>query len=79
MKFPALVLQIINILNLVTLASPEVAKLYERAKELFNTLFAGGIITAEQQAALIAWADRHEEATLAGEVPPELTVEEDPK
>lgn len=76
---PPIVLQIISILSLVTSAIPSIEKLYDEAKKLFATLFAGGIITIEQQERLNAWADSHMEAVLAGEVPPELQVEPDPE
>lgn len=75
---PPLVVQIVNILNLITLATPEALKVYDRAKELFAMLFAGGLITKAQQEVLMTWADQHQAATLAGEVPPELTIEADP-
>lgn len=76
---PPLVLQIIGILNLITLATPEAIKVYDRAKDLFNTLFAGGLITKAQQELLMNWADQHQAATLAGEIPPALQVEPDPQ
>lgn len=72
-----LVLQILSILNLATKAAPEVQKLYASARELFTTLFAGGLITAEQQAKLMSWSDAHEAAVLRGELPPEFSVEPD--
>lgn len=78
MQFSPLVLHIVNILNLVTLATPEAIKVYDRAKELFQMWFLGGVITKEQQELLMTWADRHQAATLAGEVPPALLVEPDP-
>lgn len=76
---PALITQIIAIISLVAQAGPEIAKVYENARKLFATLFAGGIITAEQQANLMTWADEHEAAVLAGEIPPALQVEPDPE
>lgn len=75
---PPIVLTIVSLISLVNAAAPEAVKLYERAKELFNMMFAGGLITLGQQQALMEWADAHMAATLAGEVPPELQIEPDP-
>jgi hypothetical protein len=76
---PPFVLQIIAILQLLAKAGPDLAALYEKARDWFTMLFKGGIITREQQQALMNWADAHEKAVLAGEVPPELQVEPDPE
>lgn len=78
MNLPPIVLQIINLLQLAISAGPAAEKLYQQAHDLFNKLFAGGWITIEQQAALHSWADAHEAATLAGNIPPEFTVEANP-
>lgn len=74
---PPLVLQILAYLSLALKAAPEVQKLYASAREIFTTLFAGGLITAEQQAQLMSWSDAHEAAVLRGELPPEFSVEPD--
>ena len=76
---PPLVLQVISILGLVTKAAPDIAAIYEKARDWFAMLFKGGLITREQQQDLMAWADAHEKAVLAGEVPPEFQVEPDPE
>lgn len=83
---PALILQIINILGLTSSvlgasvnAAPQLTKLYEQARGLFDMMFRGGLITVEQQNALRSWADAHEEAVLAGNIPPEWQVEPDPE
>lgn len=73
--------QLIAILNLVTLAlqyAPKAELAYEQARDLFKLWFAGGLITYEQQKNLMEWADAHQEATLAGNVPPELRIDPDP-
>ena len=75
---PPLVLRIIGLINLVAASGPQLTKLYEQARELFAMMFQGGLITAAQQEALKSWADEHERATLAGEIPPEFQVEPDP-
>ncbi len=72
---PALILQIMQYIQLAVTAAPSVIKVYEDGKALIESLFKSGLITAEQQNGLMAWADQHMEATLKGEVPPELTVE----
>lgn len=76
---PPIVLQIISMISLAAKAVPELEKLYEQARALFSTLFAGGIITKEQQDSLMGWANAHEEAVLEGKVPVEFTVEANPE
>lgn len=75
---PPIVLTIIGIVQLAIKYAPEAEQVYEKAKALFQMWFEGGVITAAQQQALREWADAHQAATLAGEVPPEFTVEPDP-
>ena len=76
---PPLVLTIVALIQAAITLGPDIAKLYDQAKALFNMLFAGGLITVQQQKTLMDWADAHMTAVLAGEVPPELTVEPDPQ
>lgn len=76
---PPIVLTIVSIITTAAKFAPEAKQLYAEARGLFDKLFKGGLITVEQQAALMAWAEAHEAATLAGEVPPELTVEPNPE
>lgn len=78
MVLPPIVLAVVNILNLVTAATPAAQKIYAQARELFKLWFAGGVITKAQADTLHAWADQHEEKTLKGEVPDALLVEADP-
>ncbi len=59
-------------------AAPEVEQIYIDGKALVNSLFVSGLITKEQQDAYMSWADTHQAAVLAGEVPPEFKVEPDP-
>ena len=72
---PALILQILSYIQLAANAAPAVEKIYTEGKALIAALFKSGLITAAQQDAAMAWADEHQAATLAGQVPPELTVE----
>lgn len=67
----------LGIIQLAIKAAPEVETVYAAAKKLFNMWFSGGVITAAEQATLMAWADAHQEATLAGLKPPELMIEPD--
>ena len=75
---PPFVLQAIAIFQLLLKVSPVAVEVYDNICDWFKRLFAGGIITVDQQRALMDWADAHQAATLAGEVPPEFTVESDP-
>lgn len=75
---PPIVLSIIALINAAAASGPQVAKLMAQARDLFAMLFRGGIITVEQQEKLKSWADEHERAVLAGEIPPALQVEPDP-
>lgn len=70
---------IIGIIQLALRYAPEAEKVYERARELIKMWFDGGIITIEQQAVLMGWADEHQDATLRGEKPPELRIDPDPE
>lgn len=76
---PPIVLTIISLVQLASKAGPAAQEIYVQARALIGWLFNGGMITIAQQLELRTWADAHEAATLAGEVPPELTVEADPK
>lgn len=75
---PPIVITVLNILSLLTAATPAVEKIYAEARKLFKMWFDGGIITVEQQAFIMKWSGDHEKAVLAGEVPPELQIEPDP-
>jgi hypothetical protein len=74
---PPIVLSIISIVNLALTYAPQAEKVYDEAKALIAMLFAGGILTADQQAKLMGWAGSHQAATLAGQKPPELVVDPD--
>lgn len=78
MQLIPLVLQILQGIQLASTSAPQVVRIWDNAKLTFSMLFAGGLITAEQQAALMQWADTHQAETLAGFVPPEFLVEPDP-
>lgn len=77
---PTIVLTIIGLLQAATNQEnvANVKKVYENARRLFAMLFAGGIITAAVQKEIMDWSEAHEAAVLAGEVPPEFTVDPDP-
>lgn len=75
---PPIVLTILPIVQAAIAFAPDAKKIYESARQLFKMWFEGGLITIEQQKVLRDWADAHEAATLAGDVPPELRVEPDP-
>lgn len=72
---PTLIQLIIGYVNLAVKAAPAVKEVYEEGKNLIGALFSSGLITKDQQDKLMAWADAHQAAVLAGEVPPALTVE----
>lgn len=76
---PPIVLTIISIIKLAIKYAPEAVEVYKAARDLISMWFSGGLITIEQQAALMKWADDHEAATLAGIKPPELEIEPDPQ
>jgi len=76
---PPLVLTVIGIINLVIKSAPEIKKVYDSFHSFVNMLFSGGIITVDQQKALMDWANTHQAAVLAGKVPPEFMVESNPK
>lgn len=67
---------ILAFIALAIKAAPAVKQVYDDGKALVQSMFQEGEITKEQQDALISWADAHQEAVLAGEVPPEFTVED---
>jgi hypothetical protein len=66
---------ILSFVQLAIAAAPGVKQVYEDGKALVQSLFEDSLITAAQQNALMTWADAHQAAVLAGEVPPEFTVE----
>ena len=70
--------QILNVLSLLTAAGPVVVGFADACKKLWAMMFAGGLITIEQQAELNAWAEAEEAKALAGQVPDALKVEPDP-
>lgn len=71
---PALILSIVSYISLAMKAAPTVTAIYQDGKALIQSLFSSGLITKEQQDSLMAWADAHQAATLAGQVPPEFVV-----
>ncbi len=75
---PPIVATIVTIVQLAAQAGPAAKQIYAEAKKLIDWLFNGGLITVEQQAQLKDWAELHEAAAIAGQVPPELVVDADP-
>lgn len=75
---PPLALEIVSYISLATKLAPTAKQLYADGKAIVDRLFKGGVITADQQNQIKAWADAHQAATLAGQVPPAFTVEADP-
>ena len=75
---PPIVATIVAIVQLAAQAGPSAKQIYTEAKKLIDWLFNGGLITVAQQQELKDWAELHEAAALAGEVPPELVVESNP-
>ncbi len=71
---PALALSVIGFIQLAIASAPDVEEIYVNGKKLISDLFEHGLITVEQQNKLMAWADAHQAATLAGELPPELDL-----
>ncbi len=71
---PALVLQIIGYIQLAIKFAPAAKEIYADGAALINSMFSANLITADQQAALMAWADAHAAAVLAGTPPPEFLV-----
>ena len=66
---------IISFIQLAIKAAPLAKDVYDDGRALINEMFSTKLITAEQQAELMTWADEHERAVLAGEMPPEFKVE----
>lgn len=75
---PPIVTTVIGIVQLAVKFAPIAKQVYAEARKLIGMWFAGGLLTIEQQAVLMKWADDHEAATLAGIKPPELEIEPDP-
>ena len=75
---PPIILQIVALFQLAAQFAPVAQKAYENLRRIFDMFFSGGLITAEQQAQLMSWADAHQAATLAGQVAPSLKVDPDP-
>ena len=72
---PPLIFSIIGFIQLAIKAAPAVKQIYEDGKALIEALFTAGLISKATQDTLMTWADQHQAAVLAGEEPPEFTVE----
>jgi len=66
---------ILSFVQLAIAAAPGVKKVYEDGAALVKSLFSSGLITKAEQDKLMSWADAHQAAVLAGDVPPEFKVE----
>ena len=75
---PPIAIEILNYIRLAMAAAPQVKELIIEGRKMVDTLFGVGLITKEQQDACHAYCDEVQRAALAGEVPPELTIEADP-
>ncbi len=73
---PPLVLAIVSYITLAIKAAPAIKAVYDDGKALIQSLFSANLISEQQQAALMAWADTHMVMTLAGTMPPEFSIEE---
>lgn len=72
---PPFILALVGFIQLAIKAAPMAKQVYTDGRALIEALFKGGLISKAQQDALMQWADEHQTAVLAGEVPPELKVE----
>ena len=75
---PALVLQVIQLINAMLTAAPRVAELVKQGKDLITALFTAKLITKEQQDAMHAYVDGLAAMHMAGIVPQHWQVEPDP-
>ena len=73
---PPLVLAIVSYITLAIKAAPAIKAVYDDGKALIQSLFSANLISEQQQAALMAWADTPMVMTLAGTMPPEFSIEE---
>lgn len=76
---PAAAITILSGIQLAVQAAPHIVELAVKGKEMFSALFAGGIITKEQQIALKARVDAISSAARAGQLPSSWDVEPDPE
>jgi len=63
---------LLNLISLIAKASPVASTVFEDCKTMVQSLFSDGIISKAQQAAYMAWADKHMESVLAGQKPLEM-------
>lgn len=75
---PAVILAIQGAQALLT-EFPQIEGLAEDVKTFFSGLVSKGVIPAEQQNAVFSHVDAVCAAVLAGNLPPEFTVEPDPQ
>ena len=59
--------------------APGIADVVNSAKSMIASLFSSGAITAADQDALFNWVDAVQTAVESNQIPPEFTVEPDPK
>ena len=67
--------QIVSFIGLAAQAAKDAKPIYDEGKKLITSLFEQGLISKDQQDATMTWADAHQAAVLAGDVPPEFQVE----
>lgn len=75
---PTLLVEIVKYIALAISAARELEPAIVAAKNFITSLFQGGLITAAQQNALFEHVNKIAQAGIAGEPPPEWTVESDP-
>lgn len=76
---PPIAIIVLNGLTAALTAAPQVTALAEKAKDFFKSMTGGGLISSEQQDALDARVDQIVESALLGKLPPQWSVEPDPK
>lgn len=70
-------LTILSFVQLAISSAPKVAKIVSEGKKVIHNLFTAGLITKEVQDEQMAWADKHQEETLAGKKPEALKTDDE--
>lgn len=72
------ILLIVQGIQAAVSAAPQVVAIAKSAKDFVTSLFSAGLISKEVQDAIHAHVDAICDAAIAGDTPPEFTVEPDP-
>ena len=75
---PATLSLILNLINGLLIAAPDIAKTVADVKRLIEALFTAKLITVEQQNALAQFVDAQEALRAAGLTPEHWKVQPDP-